>query len=132
MPTLYENVTGRLSVQCVNRTNTTANGTSVPLLGSDGGSLLIIAGGITDGSHAVTLEESDTGTGGWTAIPAARVEGGALPTLTSAGANTVQNRGFNAVKGFVRGVVTVTGATTGGAVGVVILYSGEYFPVAHS
>lgn len=92
------------------------------------------AGTITDGSHALLLEESDTGAFGGeeTVVAADDLIGGVLPgPLTSSESDTVVRLGVIAKKQFQRLSVVSTGVTTGGAVFAgVILGHPHQAPVA--
>jgi hypothetical protein len=131
---VYEYVVVRRSVSPAVRTNGTLNGAAVNLstYGAESGIAFINTGTVTDGSHAVSVEESDTGAGGWSAIPAGRLSA-TPPTITSANSDTQFETGFSAGKAFVRVVIVTTGATTGGllSAGVVIGDVG-YDPVSHA
>lgn len=131
---LYDSVVARRTVSPAVRTNGTVNGAAVDLgpTGADSGLLVVATGTITDGSHAVALEESDTGSSAWTAIPAARLQG-SPPTVVAADDDTQFEVGFTAGKRYVRAVVTTSGATTGGALAAVIV-AGEpgQTPVSHA
>ena len=111
----------------------TATGTAVSRVvngGMQDGVLVVYSGPITDGSFAVTLEDSADGSTGWAAVPAAQLHG-SLPTLTAADDNTVFEVGVRTTRDFLRAVVTVSGATDGGLVGAaVVLGSPRFAPVA--
>jgi hypothetical protein len=77
------------------------------------------AGAITDGEHAVTIEDSANGTD-WVAAAASDLQG-SLPTLTDADANTVTEVGYVGPRRYVRMVLTTTDSTTGGYVDAVAL-----------
>jgi len=86
--------------------------------------------GITDGSYAVTVQESDTAGGTYT--PIARVLG-TLPTITSAGANSVFQFGALPTKRFVQLVITSSAVTTGGTMSAMALFgNARNGPVARS
>jgi len=134
MATTYEVVTARLTVPPAVRANGTVNGSAVSLLatGSDAAMVLLLTGTITDGSHAVTIEESDTGTGGWSAIPVGRLTA-AAPTIAAANDDTQFEVGFITAKAFVRVVIVTSGATTGGVIAAAILIGdAQSLPVSHS
>lgn len=127
---LYEDVLARLSLPLALRANVTANGTSVdkadPAGGHDGFTsalIVVIAGTITDGTHTVTVQDSDDGTS-FAAAAAGDVRGGPV-ALTSANSNTIAELGYDGPKRYVRASVTGTGATTGGTVGAVVVLGGE-------
>jgi hypothetical protein len=130
---LYDNTVGRFAVAPAVRTNGTVNGPAVNLgtWGADSALVVVVTGTVTDGSHAVAIEESASGTGGWSAVPAGRLTA-AAPTITSANGNTQFETGVTPAQPFLRVSVTTTGATTGGALAAVIV-AGEpgTTPVAH-
>lgn len=76
------------------------------------------AGTITDGDHAITVEESDDDST-WTEVAAADLQGD-LPTFSDseAGEHTI---GYFGRKRFVRAVTTVSGATSGGVYGALVV-----------
>lgn len=106
----------------------TANGTSVDraLSGASGtdewfqsAMLLVHTGTVTDGSHAIKLQDSDDNTT-WTDVASADLQG-ELPTVTSTDDDTVFEVGYIGHKRYLRAVTTVTGATSGGTYGASIL-----------
>ncbi|WP_435252035.1 hypothetical protein [Streptomyces tendae] len=107
----------------------TANGTSVDrkLSGASGtnewfesATLLVHAGTITDGSHAIKLQDSDNGTD-WTDVAAKYLQG-ALPTIAAADDDKVYEVGYTGNARYLRAVTTVTGSpATGGVYGATIL-----------
>lgn len=133
---LYDSTVVRLSVAPALRANGTVNGSAVNLgsWGADSAIAVVITGAVTDGSHAVSIEESDTGAGNWSAIPAGRLTG-AAPTVTSANGSTQFEVGITPApnKPFLRVVAVTTGATTGGILAAVIV-AGEIgmSPVSHA
>jgi hypothetical protein len=56
---LYNHVLEALSLAPAARVNGTATGSTVDLLGYESALVLISTGVITDGSHAITLEDSN-------------------------------------------------------------------------
>lgn len=116
------------------RTNGTANGVAVDRAANGGmqeAVVLVCTGTVTDGSHAITLEESDDGSTGWTAVAAAQLQG-SLPTALAANDDTVYEVGVRATKRYLRVVGTTSGATTGGAFfASVILGAPRFSPVSH-
>ena len=84
--------------------------------------VLVMTGTVTDGSHAVTLQDSDDGTSWGTA--AAEYVQGTSPTITSANSNAVYELGYMGPKRYLRVSVTGTGATVGAVYGAVILLGG--------
>ncbi|MBZ6250387.1 hypothetical protein KVH27_18625 [Streptomyces olivaceus] len=107
----------------------TTNGTTVDrqLSGASGtnewyGSvmLLVHSGTVTDGSHAVKLQESSNGTD-WTDVAAGRRQG-SLPTIAASDDNKLYEVGYTGTARYVRAVSTVTGSpATGGIYGATIL-----------
>jgi hypothetical protein len=73
-------------------------------------------GVITDGTHTPKLQESNDNSS-WNDVAAGDREG----TLANLASNAVQRAGYKGAKRFLRAVVTVAGATTGGVYGAVIL-----------
>ncbi len=97
----------------------TANGTGVDLAGYSAIALLIVAGTVTDGTHAVKLQESaDNST--WADVAAADLDGTAV-SLQAAQSNTVAEIGYKGIKRYIRAVSTVSGATTGGVYTALVL-----------
>lgn len=123
---MYDDTTARPSLNIGLRTNGTVSGTAVDLVGTANffraAMLIVIAGAVTDGSHQVSLEVSDTGVGGWTAAPAAHVQG-TIAAITTANANTVQRLAYDGPARYLRASVTTSGATTGGQTGALVLLS---------
>lgn len=83
--------------------------------GCDSVVAFVMPGTITDGTHTLTIQESDDGSTGWSAIPGGRVYGTPAPGLTSASGTTPYEWGITPAKRYLSFVLTVTGATTGGA-----------------
>lgn len=111
------------------RTNGTGNGAAVDRAVNGGmqeAVVLVSTGVITDGSHAVTIEDSADGSTGWAAVAAANLQGD-LPTVVAANDDTVLEFGVRSSRRYLRAVVTTTGATTGGIMGVTIALSAPRF-----
>lgn len=133
---LYNRCLTRQALTFAVRTNGTANGATVDLgvYGNDFRTVLFViaAATITDGSHAITLQESTDGTA-WTTVPAEK-RLGSLPTIIAANDDTLFEFGY--VVGtaqYVRLVATTTGATTGGEFGAVaVLGEASTSPVARA
>jgi hypothetical protein len=126
---LYDDVLARLTLPLALRANVTANGTSVdksdPSGGVDGFTtclVVVIAGTITDGTHTVTVQDSDDGSS-FAAAAAEHVRGTAA--FTTATQNTIAEIGYDGPKRYVRASVTGAGATTGGTVGAIVVLGGE-------
>jgi hypothetical protein len=88
---------------------------------------------ITDGTHAVTVEESADGSTGWAAVLPSRIQG-SLPSIVSTDDGTFFYFGVIVeTMQFLRIVITTSGATTGGVLSAVaVLGSGSMNPVARS
>jgi len=87
-----------------------ANGTGVDLQGYDGALAIITADTITDGTHTPKLQESDDNST-FTDVGSTDQVGTALVAITAA---SVQRIAYIGAKRYIRVVVTVSGATTGG------------------
>lgn len=92
-----------------------ANGTAVDCIQMDDViHVILTAGVITDGTHAISVEESDASGGTYAAITPSG--GTAFTSLTSsAGGSATQVRQYQRTKRYVRVVTTVSGSpSTGG------------------
>lgn len=120
---LYNNARAKVTLAIALRTNGTVNGTTVDLNENKDASrsamLVVHAGTITDGSHAVILQESDDNSA-WATVAAADLQGSA-PTITSTDDDVLYELGYKGSKRYLRAAVTTSGATTGGTFGAVIL-----------
>lgn len=110
----------------------TTNGIAIDL--AQGGNnfrdvlFVVHSGTLTDGSYAVTVEESDASGSGYAAVDSARVLG-SLPTFASSDDNVWNSFGVRPTKRYVRVVITATSATTGGVLAATaILASGSNNP----
>ena len=110
----------------------TTNGVAIDL--AQGGNnfrdvlFAIHSGTLTDGSYAVTVEESDSSGSGYAAVDSSRVLG-SLPTFASTDDNVWNSFGVRPTKRYVRVVVTATSATTGGVLAATaVLGSGSNNP----
>lgn len=93
---------------------------------------IVHSGTLTDGSYAVTVEESDASGSGYAAVDTWRVLG-SLPTFAATDDNVWNSFGVRPTKRYVRVVVTATGATTGGVLAATaVLGSGGNSPAARS
>lgn len=93
---------------------------------------IVHSGTLTDGSYAVTVEESDTSGSGYTAVDTWRVLG-SLPTFAATDDNVWNSFGVRPNKRYVRIVVTATSATTGGVLAATaVLGNGGNNPAARS
>lgn len=109
---LYSNAISGTSLGQGALKTTTANGTGVDLLQSEGLVTVVVANGaITDGTHTLSVEES-TDNSTYTAVTL-NESLAALTSSTTAG--TIQFANFQRTKRYVRAVTTVTGSPgTGG------------------
>jgi hypothetical protein len=134
--TLYNNTLTRTALASAARTNGTVNGTTVDLgvFGNDFRSVLFVVATatVTDGTHAITMQDSPDGTN-WTAVPAAKRQG-SLPSIVLADDDTLFTFGYIVdTNQYVRLVATTTGATTGGVFSAVaVLSEGSFAPVARA
>lgn len=130
----YTNVTARQTLTPAART-ASANGTAVDRnsLGDMHRSamFLVSTGTITDGTHTISVEDSDDGT--TFAAVAAEFLQGAAPAIVAADDNKQFFVGYIGPRRYLRAVTTVTGATTGGVYAVaVLLGEPRRGPVEHS
>jgi hypothetical protein len=92
------------------------NGSSADLAGYESAAVVILAGTITDGTHTPKLQESsDNST--FTDVAAGDLDG----SFAAIASNTAQKVGYKGRLRYLRVVVTVAGATTGGVYGAAIL-----------
>jgi hypothetical protein len=97
----------------------TANGTGVDLAGFSATAIVVVAGTVTDGTHAIKVQESDDNAT-FTDVAAGDLDGTA-PSLQAAGSNTVTEIGYRGIKRYIRAVSTVSGTTTGGVYAVLVV-----------
>lgn len=133
--TLYNRCLSRTALPSAARTNGTANGTTVDtgIYGNDFRTVLFVVstGTITDGSHAITVQDSNDGSS-WATADAGNIQG-SLPTVVAANDDTLFEFGYIPAKQYVRLVVTTSGATTGGVFSAVaVLSEASNTPVARS
>ena len=87
---------------------------------------------LTDGTYAVTVEESSSSGSDYAAVDSARVLG-SLPSFTASEDNTVKSFGVRPTKRYVRVVVTSATTSSGGALSAVaVLGNGSNNPAARS
>lgn len=125
---MWDDTAVRLTLPPALRTNGTVNGTAVDTRGNNNffqvGMLVVSAGVITDGSNAITVQDSDDGSTGWTAYAGATQ--GSIPAIGTAQGSTPYRMALDAFpRRFIRAVCVTTGATTGGTIGVGILLRGD-------
>lgn len=126
---LYDDTSARMTIVPVARAaSATVNGTAVDMAGNRNNFrtalLTVTAGSVTDGSHSITIEESDTGVGAWTTVAAGDLSGTSPIVIAAAGQNAVYRLGYNGGKRFLRAVMVSTGTTVGGTIGANFLLSG--------
>lgn len=131
----FTNLLVKQTITQGSRINVTTNGTSVDR--TDGkhelyrAALAIVQTGVvTDGSHAVELQESSDNSA-WNAVADADLEG-TEPTIVAANDNVVFEIGYKGLKRYLRVSVTGTGATTGAVFGaVIVLFDPSRAPATH-
>lgn len=112
---LKNSLVSAMSILVATITSTTT-GSAVDMGTGDGGSCVVVhCGTITDGTHTLTMTESDTSTGAFTAVPSADTK-----VIAAADSDTVVVVNFKRSKRWIKAVSTVGSATTGGVYGVAI------------
>lgn len=86
----------------------TVTGTAVDSKGFDSVGFVVRTGTDTDGTHALTIEESDASGSGFTAVPAARLYGDTIPADLVA--SKTYRIGVQKRKRYHRAVITVAGS----------------------
>jgi hypothetical protein len=132
---LYGLARAKVTLTVAARTNGTVNGTTVDLNENKdacrSAMLIVNTGTVTDGSHAVILQESDDNSA-WGTVAAADLQGSA-PTLVAADDDTLYELGYIGSKRYLRASVTTSGATTGGVFGATIVRAfPRRRPISHS
>lgn len=134
--TLYPKILSRLALPIAGRTaNAGVNGSAIDLeqFGNRFSTVLFVVttGTVTDGSTAVTLQES-ADSSSWSNVATTYVQG-SLPTVTATDDDTTFSVGYipHGVR-YVRLVATQSGATSGGTLGAVALCAGGGEPVKRS
>lgn len=97
-----------------------ANGASIDTLGAGRLAFVVNTGAVTSaGDFGVKLQESDTGTSGWTDVAADQVDSTAPATLA---ADSAYRLGYRGWKRYVRLALTKAGGTSiaAGAVAVIV------------
>jgi hypothetical protein len=106
-----------------------ANGSGVDLSGYGGAMVLVTTGLITDATHTIEVQESEDNAT-FTAVADADLQG-TEPAIGAADDNKVYRVGYLGNKRYVRVVVTVAGATTGGVLGASVVRGlPRYAPLA--
>lgn len=120
---LYHLARAKVTLTVATRTNATATGTAVDLhenLDASRSALVVVfTGTMTDGSVAVTLEESADNSA-WTTVAAPDLQGTA-PTIAATDDDKVFELGYVGSKRYLRVKAVTTGATSGGTFGAVIV-----------
>lgn len=93
-------------------------GETIDLRGYSSVAIQLLTGTITDGTHTLTVQESDDGST-WTDVDAEQLEG-SFEDITAANAGN-QIIGYHNTKRYLRVNVAVTGATTGGVYAVAVI-----------
>jgi mevalonate pyrophosphate decarboxylase len=131
---LYDSLVSRPAIPPGAKTNATLNGTTVDKNYQNNMFRVvffsIVTATTTDGSHAVTMQDSPDNSA-WSTVVAADMAG-TLPTITSADANKAFDLAYNGSQRYVRLVLTTSGATTGAIIGAsAIMGQGRRTPVTH-
>jgi hypothetical protein len=114
------NISPALSLAPAART-ASANGTAVDLLGYGTAAVLVTFGAWTDGTHTPKIQESGDGSTGWTDVAAEDLAGSFTAVSSTAGQNAVQRVSYIGNRRYIRPVLTVAGATTGGIASAMVL-----------
>jgi hypothetical protein len=100
--------------------NAATNGGGADLAGFNGATVQFFSGTLTDGSVACKVQESDDNSA-WADAAATDIVGGAnSQTLAATDDSVVKELGYIGKKRYIRGVMTQSGATTGGFYGSLI------------
>jgi hypothetical protein len=131
----FDEIVVKKSLSPLARTDGTANGTAVDRVvsGGTGDAVLVVSTGtITDGSHAITVQESADGSTGWADVAAANIQG-SLPTVVAVNDDTMFEVGVRPTQRYLRAVATSTGSTTGGVFACAFILGGPRVkPISHS
>ncbi|MFE6305032.1 hypothetical protein [Nocardiopsis sp. NPDC057823] len=123
---VYNSTTTRVSIG-LDTISATANGSTVDRSEPDlsnfrSAMLVVVAGDITDGTHALKLQESDNGSN-WSDVDAAHLQGPAISLDSGTAAGTYE-QGYTGGARYLRAVTTVAGSpVTGGVYGALIVLS---------
>jgi hypothetical protein len=133
----YNNKAGAVALTPGAKITASANGNAIDLSAFNNGAnkltFLMFAGQITDGTYVFKLQDSPDGTT-WTDVASKYQLGPSVASFTSAtAAGTICKLGYlgndNGAARYVRVVVTVTSATTGGFItGAAVLEGLGYLP----
>ncbi|MFI8531798.1 hypothetical protein ACIGMX_16350 [Streptomyces aquilus] len=129
----YSNITVRETLAIATRT-ASANGTGVDRYASGAAfqdALVIVhTGTITDGTHAIDVQESDDNTT-FTSVAASELQG-TEPSIGASDDNKMYVVGYKGLKRYLRVAVTASGTTSGGTYGAsVVLANPRTAPVVH-
>lgn len=120
----YANVSVRETLAIATRTATT-NGTGVDRVGGGAmyqdAAIIVHTGTITDGTHAVDVQESDDNSV-WGSVAAAELQG-AEPSIGAPDDNKLYVIGYKGTKRYLRVAITASGTTSGGTYGATVLLS---------
>lgn len=114
---LYNNLSVVTTLAPAART-ASGNGSTVDLQGYEGAMIQAVVGTITDGTHSLTVQESDDGST-WSDVAASDLQG----SFANLASDTNQKVGYLGTKRYIRVNATVSGATTGGVYAVVVVRS---------
>lgn len=133
MKDLYNNTQVKATLAVAARTDGTATGTTIDRAASgapfNAVMFVVHAGTMTDGSVAVTVEESDDNSS-WATATAIQ---GTAPTIASTDDNKLYEIGYLGGKRYVRLKAVTSGSTSGGTFGgVAILGDPRMAPVVRS
>lgn len=117
MKSLKDNIDVARSVRPDQHT-ASVNGTGVDLLGYEGAMALVLVGTVTDGTHTPKLQDSDDNST-FADVAAGFLHGSFAAAVT----NTQQRVSYIGSKRYIRGVMTVAGATTGAETAIAIIRS---------
>lgn len=98
----------------------TANGTGVDLQNFMGAMVVVTIGTITDGTHTLKLQDSPDNSA-WTDVAAANLSGSFTALTSGSVAGTTQEVSYLGNQRYIRAVTTVSGTTTGGVYGAVVI-----------
>lgn len=117
---LTHNLSVKVSVPALLRNgNAAVNGTGVDLSGYEGAVVTFFGGTLTDGSLACKIQDSDDDSS-YADVAATNLIG-ANPTLAATEDNLSESQGYIGNKRYIRGVITQSGATTGGTYGASVI-----------
>lgn len=103
------------------KTTTTTPSSGVDLAGFASATVVVHVGAITDGTHTLSVEESDSASSGFATVAAGQLSG----TPGALSASSVVEVGYLGTKRYIRPVITVTGSpATGGFYAATVVKSG--------